>query len=254
MIRLFRKIRQQLLSEYNYSIYLLYAGGEIILVVIGILIAFQIDNWNEKRKTEVLEIQFLIRLEKDLISDSIYFNRRIKDSENLIKGYYIYIHEAYNEQKDDGEFKVLVDNLRWNSENFISQNSTYLELQSTGQLNIIKNEELKEKIISLYKEYDIASAHIKEYNEVTASMLERIELTHWKYWKPYSNIFDEPQMFNENEWDFINDPISFKFRILEETAAHYSGKHTRFLNYFIDLKSKAKLLKDDITGEIENRN
>jgi hypothetical protein len=49
MIRLFRKIRHRLLSEKSYSIYILYASGEILLVVIGILLALQIDNWNENR-------------------------------------------------------------------------------------------------------------------------------------------------------------------------------------------------------------
>ena len=49
MIRLFRKIRQDLLSEDKYAIYLLYAGGEIILVIIGILVALQLDNWNDNR-------------------------------------------------------------------------------------------------------------------------------------------------------------------------------------------------------------
>ena len=52
MIKFFRKIRQQLLVENKFSKYLLYAIGEIILVVIGILIALQINNWNEVRKTE----------------------------------------------------------------------------------------------------------------------------------------------------------------------------------------------------------
>lgn len=51
MIRLFRKIRHQLLAEEKYSIYLLYAGGEIVLVVMGILLALQIDNWNQKSKS-----------------------------------------------------------------------------------------------------------------------------------------------------------------------------------------------------------
>ena len=50
MIQLFRKIRQRLLSENRFSKYLLYALGEIILVVIGILIALQINNSNEHRK------------------------------------------------------------------------------------------------------------------------------------------------------------------------------------------------------------
>ena len=50
MIKFFRKIRQKLLTENKFSKYLLYAIGEIVLVVIGILIALQINNWNEERK------------------------------------------------------------------------------------------------------------------------------------------------------------------------------------------------------------
>lgn len=55
MIKFFRNIRQHLLSENTFSTYLLYAIGEIILVVIGILIALQINNWNEGRKVEAFE-------------------------------------------------------------------------------------------------------------------------------------------------------------------------------------------------------
>jgi len=50
MIKFFRKIRQNLLSESKFSQYLIYAIGEIVLVVIGILIALQINNWNEEKK------------------------------------------------------------------------------------------------------------------------------------------------------------------------------------------------------------
>lgn len=49
MIKFFRKIRQKLLSENKFSNYLLYAVGEIILVVIGILIALEINNWNDQQ-------------------------------------------------------------------------------------------------------------------------------------------------------------------------------------------------------------
>ncbi|MEN2281330.1 DUF6090 family protein [Algoriphagus sp. SE2] len=50
MIKFFRKIRYNLMSENNTSKYVKYAIGEIVLVVIGILIALQINNWNESRK------------------------------------------------------------------------------------------------------------------------------------------------------------------------------------------------------------
>ena len=53
MIKFFRKIRQNLLSEGKTGKYFKYAIGEIVLVVIGILIALQINNWNEGRKQEI---------------------------------------------------------------------------------------------------------------------------------------------------------------------------------------------------------
>jgi|TARA_R110002020_G_scaffold396281_1_gene606303 sensor domain CHASE-containing protein len=56
MIKFFRKIRQRMLSESKFSRYLLYAIGEIILVVIGILIALQINTWNEERKLDRFEL------------------------------------------------------------------------------------------------------------------------------------------------------------------------------------------------------
>ena len=52
MLRFFRQIRQRLITNNRFSKYLLYAIGEILLVVIGILIALQIDNWNEQKKAE----------------------------------------------------------------------------------------------------------------------------------------------------------------------------------------------------------
>ena len=69
MIKFFRKIRQKLLSENKFSKYLIYAIGEIILVVIGILIALQINNWNEGEKLKKEEIKILQNFEKSLNED-----------------------------------------------------------------------------------------------------------------------------------------------------------------------------------------
>lgn len=53
MIKFFRKIRKNMIKENRTSKYLVYAIGEIVLVVIGILIALQVNNWNEERKTRL---------------------------------------------------------------------------------------------------------------------------------------------------------------------------------------------------------
>ena len=66
MIKFFRRIRQKLLSENRFSKYLIYAIGEIVLVVIGILIALQINNWNEKRKASIEGLVLLNNIYDDL--------------------------------------------------------------------------------------------------------------------------------------------------------------------------------------------
>ncbi|MBN3520374.1 hypothetical protein JYB62_10195 [Algoriphagus lutimaris] len=69
MIKFFRKIRQNLLMENKTGKYLKYAVGEILLVMVGILLALQVNNWNEKQKNVKLEVHYLNRLLKDLELD-----------------------------------------------------------------------------------------------------------------------------------------------------------------------------------------
>lgn len=66
MIKFFRKIRQKLLSENKFIKYLLYAIGEIALVMIGILLALQVNNWNEYRKDRMVEKEILRNLVESL--------------------------------------------------------------------------------------------------------------------------------------------------------------------------------------------
>jgi hypothetical protein len=75
MIKFFRRIRQSLLSENKFSKYLFYAIGEIVLVVIGILIALQVNNWNEKRKTNLKFTNTIEQVYNALESDYNYFSR-----------------------------------------------------------------------------------------------------------------------------------------------------------------------------------
>ena len=69
MIKFFRKIRQNLLSEGKTGKYLKYAIGEIVLVVVGILIALQINNANERNKILIAEQQILLGLKNETNSN-----------------------------------------------------------------------------------------------------------------------------------------------------------------------------------------
>ncbi|MFT5984434.1 MAG: sensor domain CHASE-containing protein, partial [Ulvibacter sp.] len=71
MIKFFRKIRQKMLSESKLGKYLLYAIGEIVLVVIGILIALQINNNSANQKKQQFEITILENIKEDISADKL---------------------------------------------------------------------------------------------------------------------------------------------------------------------------------------
>jgi len=152
MIKFFRKIRQKLLSENKFSKYLLYAIGEIVLVVIGILIALSINNWNEERKSNNLLQKYkqsiIAELKIDLLKldelDSIHNSWR-----NSLRNYLDY----YNTRNPD---VYILKSKRDSSKTGLTtpfHTSTYSiqDLISTGNLRLfpahIKNAILKYKDI-----------------------------------------------------------------------------------------------------------
>jgi len=85
MIKFFRRIRFDLMEKNKTTKYLKYAIGEIVLVVIGILIALQINTWNEKRKDFSNSRDYIIEFKNDLISDSIRITRGIAIMDTLVR-------------------------------------------------------------------------------------------------------------------------------------------------------------------------
>lgn len=85
MLRFFRKIRRNLLSDNTLGKYILYAVGEIVLVVLGILIALQINTWNEHRNNDAKILSFYKEVQTDLLKDianfeTIISSYKLKDS------------------------------------------------------------------------------------------------------------------------------------------------------------------------------
>ncbi|WP_296705810.1 DUF6090 family protein [Algoriphagus sp.] len=85
MISFFRKIRQKLLKANSITRYLAYALGEILLVVIGILIALQVNNWNESRKEDAAQIKLLTNFMVDLTADSVLLKDYESDLSTVTK-------------------------------------------------------------------------------------------------------------------------------------------------------------------------
>jgi hypothetical protein len=84
MIKFFRKIRQKMISENKFSKYLIYAIGEIVLVVFGILIALQINNWNEQRKDKAKEQIVLKQLQEDYQSNLLQLEEKMATREKML--------------------------------------------------------------------------------------------------------------------------------------------------------------------------
>ena len=83
MLHFFRKIRHDLLDNSQFFRYLKYAVGEIILVVIGILIALQINNWTESRKSQEIKIRYLKELRSEFAQNLALVNESIRVYEHI---------------------------------------------------------------------------------------------------------------------------------------------------------------------------
>lgn len=85
MIALLRKIRRDLLEQNRFGKYILYALGEILLVVVGILIALQINNWNEERKLEQRDIEIAREVYTELLQNLAYTQTEVKNSQERLE-------------------------------------------------------------------------------------------------------------------------------------------------------------------------
>ncbi|MDO1501191.1 DUF6090 family protein [Winogradskyella maritima] len=132
--------------------YFKYAIGEIILVVIGILIALQINNWNEDRKLKAEYVSDLNTIKENLKSDSITINT------NLINGRRINEERQSFLNKDSSVDKsALIDLL--GRPNLFLDNSGFENAKNKGTLIHIKNDSLKAILNAYYiKEIEIAKA------------------------------------------------------------------------------------------------
>lgn len=153
MIKFFRHIRQRMIKENRASKYLLYAIGEIVLVVIGILIALQINTWNEERKTAEHERLYLERLLSENQQDIETFSVFIKNLEKGIETVKAMSIAMKDESTPDTTLvKSTNDYMAFGSiyPVFTSSRSTFEDLASTGNLKVIRNPGLRDDIVKHY--------------------------------------------------------------------------------------------------------
>ena len=164
MIKLFRNIRQQVLSEGKTGKYLKYAIGEIILVVIGILIALGINNWNHERAEIQQEKIALHNLIVDLEEQSGLLKTYIEEEKEFYKsGLYVCAHYARHHAFLINDTLLSKFNLLAFRRTFVPVNTTFQELVSTGSIGLIRNAQLKRRIMQHYNELERISL-VTAYN------------------------------------------------------------------------------------------
>ena len=155
MIKFFRQIRHNLMSQNKSSKYFKYAIGEIILVVVGILIAVQINNWNENQNEKQLERNYLELLTQDLSEDAISLDELVSlSNESVVSKNIILDYQDGNIAEPDSLSTHFLRAVFNGITNFVPNRGAIKEIQNAGGLSLIKNESVRNQILNLYNEYD----------------------------------------------------------------------------------------------------
>ena len=196
MIKFFRKIRQKLLSENKVSKYLIYAIGEILLVVIGILIALGINNWNNEQKDKQAELKYLNQIRKSLKENDLILKERIETDKRLLKfGDQLYNHIKTQKDINDTIKHIFVVLL---NDQMVSFNMAAFENLKNDGLSFISNDDLKFDIINIYDK------ELKYIQNIFANQFEN-------YLSGVMNpFFSESFEFGSNEKNIIVEPNNYQ--------------------------------------------
>jgi len=238
MIKFFRNIRKNLLNEGETSKYLKYALGEIVLVVIGILIALQLNDWNDKRKHKANEKLYLENLYIDVQDmDSIYewklekSHKRLKTALDGLE-YIKYCGKSSN--------KIDLDSTLLTHQGLISLSiidDTYNEMLSSNIISGLSNSQLKSSITNFFAEIKSSNEFIKYFR----TDLGRASDIIWKY---VSFEYDSTKKLTVN-YNLVDicEVSEFKNALVEVIDSRED---------FVMLIKELKLLIENLESELKN--
>ena len=221
MIKFFRKIRQKLLSENKFSKYLLYAVGEIILVVIGILIALQINNWNQIRIQQLEEQTIVKNIHTEYLQNKGIIKRRIEETELCEAA----LRQLMNNiGKDEAHLKKQnVDSLLFYAFDppiFRPSENTISGLVQSGRLELLQNQELVDLIYNWGRTMKALTDRTTRFtakldNEIFPYLSKKYPFKDMDAysplnWKEKSNLkVDKLQIFKEIEFENNTDEFLY---------------------------------------------
>ena len=169
-----------MLTENKFSKYLLYAIGEIMLVVIGILIALQINSWNDNRKNEHLEQQYLTNIKNEITASLLKLDESIKFNTTTLE----HIENILNHIEGDLPYSPSLDTSFYVYQYFVMPElnfTTYETIKNVG-LNSINPNNLRLEISKLFEEEFSFLANTIKGNELQyyQNVMTKFHVNHFK--------------------------------------------------------------------------
>lgn len=235
MIRLFRKARQKLLSQDNYSLYILYASGEILLVIIGIIIALQIDNWNEKRKGLNDELQLYSGLLDDLNSENLNIEYHIDQVSNYDELY----SQVYNEMS--GEVQYDPDRY-YNFLLWFHRYNMFIKDKYYESLSSLSNDKIHGRLKSYIRQENNTKGAVDEWNEH--------QLQHVRPYLSRHGINNTEVMFDEQSDEFA--PIINNMNLIDHSKLEEQYGSEEFDQLLFTIRFKTLWMAQNLTWLQEN--
>ena len=250
MIRFFQKIRRKLVAEDRFRKYALYAFGEIILIVIGILIALQIDTWNTHKNEIDGLIKSFEQIEESLVVDLSHINEVIKyhkTASESAKSAKDHLEERKEWTIQLSEWISDADNLKI----YTPQSSTFEAIKLNG-IELIENTLLKNQLIRVYEE-------LTEDHKRRESIIEYIRNDYYNVWET-RNL--DRKNYNSHwtvrDYNAVLNDYEFHGNLLVLINRHRSLVETG-TNLASEIKSLKKHIHDEIIrlkkgGELSEEN
>ncbi len=153
-MKLFKGFRQQLIQENNVKKYLLYAIGEILLVMIGITLAFQADNWNENRERKIAEIRTYENIRDEIIGDKkLIQGQMIYNNNYMVQFEYAKDIILTNDQTKMDTLGIIATKLV-NYSDFEGDGNIYETMVNSGEIQLLRNQMIINRVRWLEESYN----------------------------------------------------------------------------------------------------
>lgn len=149
----FKEIRQKLLTQNALKKYMAYAIGEILLVMIGISLAFQLDNWNEDRILRKTEINYYVNIKNQIIDDQQLIGSQMEFNNRFLEAfrYANKLIEDNDKSKMDTLGLIIRDMTQYSD--FDREGNIYESLVNSGEIKILQNQGIVQGIRELEERY-----------------------------------------------------------------------------------------------------